>query len=75
MADITVSSGAPAPAVSSDPAQLHMQAMNSLNRCKAELMDAEPIYLLALDFLAEAQKAVNALRALKTGVVHQGEAA
>lgn len=57
---------APTPAAGiADPIKLHMQAVNSLSRCKAELMDDTPIYLFALDFLVEAQKAIQALRALE----------
>lgn len=48
-----------------DPIQLHMQAVNSLSRCKAMLTANEPMYLFALNFLAEAQQAIDALRALE----------
>lgn len=47
-----------------DPIQLHMQAMNSLSRCKAMLTANEPMYLFAQKFLAEAQQAIEALSAL-----------
>lgn len=46
-----------------DPIQLHMQAMNSLSRCKAMLTANEPMYLFAQKFLAEAQQAIESLRA------------
>ena len=48
-----------------DPIQLHMQAMNSLSRCKAMLTANEPMYLFAQKFLAEAQQAIEALSALE----------
>lgn len=48
-----------------DPIQLHMQAMNSLSRCKAMLTANEPMYLFAQKFLAEAQQAIAALSAFE----------
>lgn len=48
-----------------DPIQLHMQAVNSLSRCKAMLTANEPMYLFAQNFLAEAQQAIDALRAIE----------
>lgn len=48
-----------------DPIQLHMQAMNSLSRCKAMLTANEPMYLFAQNFLAEAQQAIAALSAFE----------
>ena len=48
-----------------DPIQLHMQAMNSLSRCKAMLTANEPMYLFAQNFLTEAQKAIAALSAFE----------
>ena len=51
-----------------DPIQLHMQALNSLSRCKAMLTANEPMYLFAQKFLAEAQQAVAALSALDTSI-------
>ncbi|WP_054074421.1 hypothetical protein [Comamonas testosteroni] len=55
-----------AAATSLDPVTLHMQAVNSLERCKAMLTANEPMYLFAQKFLAEAQQAVAALSALDT---------
>ena len=46
-----------------DPVHLHMQAMNSLSRCKHMLTANEPMYTFALKDLQEAQKAVTALMA------------
>ena len=48
-----------------NPIQLHMQAVNSLSRCKAMLTANEPMYLFAQKFLAEAQQAIEALSALE----------
>lgn len=47
-----------------DPIQLHIQAVNSLSRCKAMLIANEPMYVFALDDLAAAQQAITALHAL-----------
>lgn len=47
-----------------DPIALHMQALNSLSRCKAMLTAREPMYGFALQDLAAAQKAIAALSAL-----------
>lgn len=47
-----------------DPIQLHMQAMNSLNRCKHMLLANEPMYTFALQDLEAAQQAIAALRGL-----------
>ena len=41
--------------------KLHMQAMNSLANCRALITAAEPCYLFALNQLAAAQKAIEAL--------------
>ncbi len=46
-----------------DPVHLHMQAMNSLSRCKHMLTANEPMYTFALKDLEEAQKAIAALMA------------
>ena len=59
-----------AAATSPDLIQLHMQAVNSLQRCKAMLTANEPMYLFAQNFLANAQKAVAALMALETSATH-----
>ncbi|WP_133936575.1 hypothetical protein [Comamonas kerstersii] len=47
-----------------DPIALHMQALNSLSRCKAMLTAREPMYGFALQDLAAAQQAIAALSAL-----------
>lgn len=47
-----------------DPIQLHMQAMNYLARCKALLTANEPVYLFALEDLAAAKQAIEALYAI-----------
>lgn len=47
-----------------DPVQLHMQAINSLSRCKALILANEPMYIFALADLAQAQKALAALAEL-----------
>ena len=47
-----------------DPIALHMQALNSLSRCKAMLPAREPMYGFALQDLAAAQQAIAALSAL-----------
>lgn len=41
--------------------KLHMQAMNSLANCRALITANEPCYLFALNQLAAAQKAIEAL--------------
>ena len=41
--------------------KLHMQAMNSLNICRSLITANEPMYLFALNHLAAAQKAIEAL--------------
>lgn len=46
-----------------DPIALHMQALNSLSRCKAMLMANEPLYLSAQQWLAQAQQAIADLQA------------
>lgn len=46
-----------------DPVHLHMQAINSLSRCKHMLTANEPMYTFALKDLEEAQKAIAALMA------------
>lgn len=47
-----------------DPIQLHMQALNSLSRCKAMLTAREPMYLFAEQLLAEAQQAIATLQSI-----------
>ncbi|MEG0718321.1 MAG: hypothetical protein RR811_07450 [Comamonas sp.] len=49
---------------SPDPIQLHMQALNSLSRCKALLTANEPMYLFAQQWLAQAQQAIADLQAI-----------
>lgn len=51
-------------ATGQDPVRLHMQAVNSLERCKHMLLAREPMYAYALDDLAAAHKAIDALAAL-----------
>lgn len=58
------------PTASPDPVALHMQAMNSLSRCKAMLLAAEPMYFFAQQYLAEAQKAVAALASIEPNAAH-----
>ena len=48
-----------------DHIQLHMQAVNSLSRCKAMLTAKEPMYLYAQELLAQAKQAIEALQALE----------
>lgn len=58
---------APAMALNSttpDPIRLHMQALNSLSRCKAMLLANEPMYLFAQQWLAQAQQAIAGLQAI-----------
>ena len=58
---------APALALNSttpDPIRLHMQALNSLSRCKAMLTANEPMYGFALQDLAAAQQAIAALQSI-----------
>lgn len=47
-----------------DPIQLHMQALNSLSRCKAMLTANEPMYLFAQQMLAEAHQAIATLQSI-----------
>ena len=47
-----------------DPIQLHMRAVNMLNRCKVLIMADEPMYTFALQDLEAAQQAIAALRTL-----------
>ena len=47
-----------------DPIQLHMRAVNMLNRCKVLIMADEPMYTFALQDLEAAQQAIAALRSL-----------
>lgn len=47
-----------------DPIQLHMQALNSLSRCKAMLTAREPMYLFAQQLLAEAQQDIATLQSI-----------
>lgn len=44
-----------------------MQALNSLNFCKATLMAREPMYLSAQQLLAEAQQAIATLQSIDLG--------
>ena len=48
-----------------DPIQLHMRAVNMLNRCKVLIMADEPMYTFALQDLEAAQQAIAALRSLE----------
>lgn len=54
----------PATGNTPDPIQLHMQALNSLSRCKAMLTAREPMYLFAQQLLAEAQQAIATLQSI-----------
>ena len=54
----------PATGNTPDPIQLHMQALNSLSRCKAMLTAREPMYLFAQQWLAEAQQAIATLQSI-----------
>ena len=54
----------PATGNTPDPIQLHMQALNSLSRCKAMLMAREPMYLFAQQLLVEAQQAIARLQSI-----------
>ena len=45
-----------------DPIALHIKAMNCLSICRALLTANEPMYLFALNHLATAQQAIEALR-------------
>ncbi len=47
-----------------DPIALHMQALNSLSRCKAVLMAPQPGYLSAQQWLAQAQQAIADLQSI-----------
>ena len=47
-----------------DPVQIHMRAVNLLNRCKALILADEPMYTFALQDLEEAQKALVQLAAV-----------
>ena len=49
---------------SPDPIALHMQALNSLSRCKVMLTANEPMYLFAQQCLAQAQQAIADLQAI-----------
>ena len=49
-----------------DPIALHMEAVNSLARCKAFLTANEPMYLFAQQQLQAAQQAVAALWAIES---------
>ncbi len=59
-----------ATATSPDLVKLHMQAVNSLVRCKAMLLAREPMYLFAQQNLEEAQQAIAALQALHNVTAH-----
>lgn len=65
----------PAPAATGhtpDPIALHMQALNSLSRCKAMLTANEPLYLSAQQWLAQAQQAIAVLQAFDQSHSTQG---
>ena len=55
---------------SPDLVKLHMQAVNSLERCKAMLLAREPMYLFAQQHLEEAQQTIAALQALHNVTAH-----
>lgn len=59
-----------ATATSPDLVKLHMQAVNSLERCKAMLLASEPMYLFAQQDLEAAQQAIAALQALHNVTAH-----
>ena len=50
-----------------DPIALHIKAMNCLSICRALLTANEPMYLFALNHLATAQQAIEALRIHEIG--------
>ena len=49
-----------------DPIARHMEAVNSLARCRACLTANEPMYLFAQQYLQTAQQAVAALWAIES---------
>lgn len=53
-----------------DPIALHMEAVNSLARCRACLTANEPMYLFAQQHLQAAQQAVAALWAIESNPFH-----
>ena len=53
-----------------DPIALHMEAVNSLARCKAFLTANEPMYLFAQQQLQAAQQAVAALWDMESSKFH-----
>ena len=57
-------------AAQQDPVALHMEAVNSLARCKACLTADEPMYLFAQQQLKAAQQAVAALWAIESNQFH-----
>lgn len=57
-------------AAQQDPVALHMEAVNSLARCKACLTADEPMYLFAQQQLQAAQQAVAALWAIESNQFH-----
>ena len=57
-----------AAATSPDLIQLHMQAVNSLERCRVMLTAHEPMYLAAQQYLDAAQQAVAEASALDVDV-------
>lgn len=59
-----------ATAASPDLVKLHMQAVNSLERCKVMLLASEPMYLFAQQDLEAAQQAIAALQALHNVTAH-----
>lgn len=52
------------------PIQLHIQAMNSLARCKAMLLANEPMYGFAQQHLEAGQQALVALQAVEASHAH-----
>ena len=71
MADSLASIGAHVAATSTDPVQLHMQAVNDLARCKAMLCANEPMYLYAKQCLESALRAVDALWDMESSKFYQ----
>ena len=59
-----VTTPAPATGNTPDPIALHMQALDSLNICKAMLTANEPMYLFAQQWLTRAQQAIADLHAI-----------
>lgn len=57
-------------ATSPDPIQLHIQAVNSLARCRAMLLANEPMYGFAQQHLEAAKQALTALQAIEPNHAH-----